>query len=292
MAAALREVRLISPEQVEKYRKLQQDHPDGIEVHAMRSPFRLDALRSFLTERRPAYEASLRAMRSRIDIPTLAAFAEELGFSPNELITKIGMVNSATDKDAFEIPTWLNATLLRAVSRLRRIRAMGFPEVIVEHELDSARRVLNADWLLPTVEFDAAIPDEIYPVAIIDREAYMQRDSRLPLLGADISDLVLLAAQCCVAPDARALDGEEFAALTWQKVGRPDALDGDVGELPEGFVAVRPNLCSEQLERFEFTLLDDTLPVRALASGGALLTVALNESEGDSDEDDGDEETE
>lgn len=51
-------------------------------------------------------------------------------------------------------------------------------------------------------------------------------------------------------------------------------------------------MCSEQLERFEFTLLDDTLPVRALASGGALLAVALNASEGDSDEDDGDEEPE
>jgi hypothetical protein len=176
-----------------------------------------------------------------------------------------------------ELSAALAATLRVSVPRLDRIRAMGI-DLMLDNELGNVLEALRPDWRSPSIDPEQEVPDAIYPATVIDRASWHASGRDIPVLGADISGLVLVGAQCCVAPDAPAIERELKGArdtLDWKDLGDPLAVNDAPRALPPGAFAVRPNLNNEVLERLAYALLPPASPLRAVAPSGALLLVAI-----------------
>jgi hypothetical protein len=123
----------------------------------------------------------------------VAAFAEALGLSTPELITRLRPVAADGRR---EIPSRVRNRLARAVARLN---AAHLPDVIVEHTRRSACDVATDGWR-PTIDPGVWIPDAAEIAATVDPG---HRPHRPPTVTADISALVLLAIRCTAVSGVR-----------------------------------------------------------------------------------------
>ncbi|MFD1366387.1 hypothetical protein [Actinoplanes sichuanensis] len=106
-------------------------------------------------------------------------------------------------------------------------------------------------WIPDVAEVAAAVDHEHWPV-------------RPPVVYADISDLVLLAALCAVGPAAEPVS---TGPLPWRGLGGfgEDEDEVDPGDLPQGAVVVRLSIHDDTVDRLEYAVTPD----------GAYLAVAL-----------------
>ncbi|WP_437278122.1 hypothetical protein WME90_44015 [Sorangium sp. So ce375] len=232
----------------------------------VRRAFAFDDLRGFLARRRPAFDRALAGMRSPIEASRLATLAAVLRLSRDEVTA--ALCARATGAGLVEGSTVVYSSLSLAAERVEGLRELGASEAVIDFELDLARLVAQPSWT-PQVDWGALVPDAVEAASCVD-----------PASGAvevdvDIARLVLLAAQCCVGPTARAVSGDHDG-LAWMSLA---AFDGDAPapERAPGSILVRPSVVAEQVERLAFAAVPAAL--RAIAPGGALLAVTLVEDE-------------
>jgi len=151
-----------------------------------------------------------------------------------------------------------------------RLRELGAPRVIVEHEAAELARVTSARWT-PTVDLAGLVPDVLGVASLVDADA-RARLGWPCAVDADIGDLVLLASSCCVPPGAGDVREPWPDELEWTSL-----LDVKLEEapVPEGFVRVRPAVYPDGLEALELADARRSPRARALAPAGALLRVAI-----------------
>jgi len=165
--------------------------------------------------------------------------------------------------------------------RVASLRALGAPAVVVEHEAAELTRVSAADWR-PNVALARLAPDVVGAASLVGGGS---RGLDEPLaIDADVSDLVLLAAACCVLPGAEAVGAEAVGAeavgaeavvepwidgLEWSSLLDVELEDSGV---PQGFVRVRPGVYSDAIEALE---LADARLVPHARSIDALLRVVI-----------------
>ena len=180
--------------------------------------------------------------------------------------------------------------------RVASLRALGVPAVIVEHEAAELARVSSADWR-PNVALARLAPDVVGAASLVGGGS---RGLDEPLtIDADVSDLVLLAAACCVLPNAEAVGAEAVGAeavgaeavgaeavgaeaigaeaivapwvdaLEWRSLLDVELEDSGV---PPGFVRVRPGVYFDAVEALE---LADTRRVPRARPIRALLRVVI-----------------
>jgi len=198
------------------------------------------------------------------------------GDARSEWATALGLTREELQ---CEIPLVVRTSVDRAISRLQEQRSRGDPDVVIENERKRALLMLTPGWRAPPVDLEGElIADAMASAAIIDLE---RQSGPLPSLSADIAGFVLMAAQCCAQPDARALESETQSSLEWKDLGRPDELDD--APVAEGHIAVRPNFSNEVVERLAHALLPPRSPFFVVAPGGALFEVTLVDNHEDDD---------
>jgi hypothetical protein len=159
-------------------------------------------------------------------------------------------------------------TLRYGRARIEQLRSLGTPEVLIEHASAEVTRVDQSGWS-PTIDVISLLPSAVATASVVDLE------SRAPdglCVNADITDLVLLAAQCCTSPDANDLaDAEWLDELEWLPLAESE-LEGEA-PIPSDSVCVRGAVYQERVDRLEFAILP---PDRAaLANARALLAVTM-----------------
>jgi hypothetical protein len=112
-----------------------------------------------------------------------------------------------------------------------------------------------ADW----------IPDAAQVADRVDPEHWPMDP---PVVDADLTDLVLLAALCAVGPDTVSV-GADTPPVRWRGLGgfgeeRPDPA---AGPLPEGALVVGAAVPDERVERLEFALLGADQALLAVRMG-------------------------
>ncbi|MCY1057579.1 hypothetical protein [Nannocystis sp. SCPEA4] len=161
-------------------------------------------------------------------------------------------------------------TLAHGARRIAQLRALGALDVIVDGQVAELARIGSENWR-PQIDPWAAVPDVLQTANVVDVEA--RRESGWPLtVDADITDLVLLAAHCCILPDATGIDAPWADELDW--VSFPMSEEEEENGLPEDVVRVRPAIDTEKVEVLAFA-------EASLAPGGALLRVHIMASEED-----------
>ncbi len=137
-----------------------------------------------------------------------------------------------------------------------RLRELGAPPIIVAHEEAELARVSRPGWR-PTLALEALLPDALGAASLVDADSRARPGGPLAV-GADISDLVLLASACCVTPGAAEVPGPWPAEQEWTSLLD---VERDETPAPHGFVRVRPAVYPDALE--------------TLAVAGALLRVVV-----------------
>jgi hypothetical protein len=168
-------------------------------------------------------------------------------------------------------------TQAHGARRVAQLRELGAPDVIVDHDVAELARVGSARWR-PQVDPYASLPDVLGTAGVVDVDA--RRASGDPLVvDADITDLVLLAAQCCIPPDATSLDAPWVEGLDW--VAFPMSEEEEETGLAKDVVRVRPAINTETAEVLAFADVRGVPEAASLAPGGALLRVHVVASEQD-----------
>ncbi|MDF2696970.1 MAG: hypothetical protein K0S65_5353 [Labilithrix sp.] len=159
-------------------------------------------------------------------------------------------------------------TLRYGRARIERLRSLGAPGVLIDHASTEVARVDQSGWS-PTVDVTSLLPSAVATASVIDIESRAPDDL---FVNADITDLVLLAAQCCTPPDANDLgDAAWLDELEWLPLAEPE-IEGDA-PIPSNVVRVRGAVYQERVDRLEFAIVP---PDRAtLASARALLAVTM-----------------
>ncbi|GAA2684674.1 hypothetical protein [Actinoplanes palleronii] len=105
------------------------------------------------------------------------------------------------------------------------------------HDIDPA------DWIPDPVEVAARVDPDCWPLDP-------------PVVNADLTDLVLIAAWCAAGPDARPVR-PEVPPERWAGLGGfgEEPPEIDPGPLPEGALLVGAAVHDERVERLEFALL-------------------------------------
>ncbi|AUX38199.1 MULTISPECIES: hypothetical protein [Sorangium] len=239
--------------------------PAEIEGQVPRA-FAFDDLLGFLARRRPAFDRALAGMRSPIEASRIATLAAVLGLSRDEVTAALRA--RATGADLVDGSTVVYNALSLAAQRVEGLRELAAADAIIDFELELARLVAQPSWT-PQVDWSELVPDAV------EAASYVDPASGAVEVDADIAHVVLLAAQCCVDPTARAVS-VDHGGLVWTSLTE---LDGDAlaSERAPGSILVRPSVVAEQVERLAFAALPAAL--RAIAPGGALLAVTLVEDE-------------
>ncbi|WP_327001228.1 hypothetical protein OHA72_39720 [Dactylosporangium sp. NBC_01737] len=214
------------------------------------------ALDRYLAERLPAFEAALPALRTVVAARTLAPAAAAVGVPLPELVRRL---QPAEVGGGLELPQVTLTTLTAAAAKLAALDALGAPAEIVAPVRRHALAVCTAGWR-PAIDPAAWIPGPVEVAATVDVDRWPPGP---PVVYADMSDLVLLAALCAVGPSTRAVTTGATAAQ-WQELGGADP-DVDHGPLPGGTVVAGLSVHQDSVERLEFALQPD----------GGLLAVTL-----------------
>ncbi|WAS96517.1 hypothetical protein [Nannocystis punicea] len=166
-------------------------------------------------------------------------------------------------------------TLAHGARRIARLRELHAPDVIVDHDVAELARVGAERWK-PQVDPCASLPDVLWTASIVDVDARRVRDIPL-VVDADITDLVLLAAQCCIPPDATSLAAPWLEGLDWVSLSMSE--EDDESDLPDDVVRVRPAINTDTVELLAFADVRGVPEAASLARGGALLRVHMVTSE-------------
>jgi hypothetical protein len=145
--------------------------------------------------------------------------------------------------------------------RVAALRALGAPAVVVAREAAELARVSSPDWR-PRIVPARLVPDVIGAASLVGAGTH-PLDGPLAI-DADVSDLVLLAAACCVSVDAEAVREPWLDALTWRSVVDVELDDSPV---PDGFVRVRPGVYPHEVQALALAEVHDvpyTHPIDAL----------------------------
>ncbi|MEV4518491.1 hypothetical protein AB0K00_57240 [Dactylosporangium sp. NPDC049525] len=271
--SAAGDVRVVGPEQIDAYRRYQQDRGSGEDrpASAPRNPLGVDALRGYVARRFTAFERTLLATRVPVDHATLTATADALGLPLAELVRRLDPGASA---DGCEVAVVVRSTLALAVARLSQLRDLGAPEVVVDAEWQRALRVAAAGWR-PAIDVNALLPDVTEVAAQVDLDAW---DSRPVVVGADITDLVLLAALCCIGADTRSLVDVDTSAFSWRDIVNDEPDEPSYGPIAEDSVVVRPCLswCDAGVEHMAYALVPPAAAPTVNVATGALLAVTFS----------------
>ncbi|MDC0667751.1 hypothetical protein [Nannocystis radixulma] len=168
-------------------------------------------------------------------------------------------------------------TLAHGARRIAQLRALGALDVIVDGQVAELARIGSEHWQ-SQIDPWAGVPDVLQTANVVDVDA--RRENGWPLtVDADITDLVLLAAHCCILPDVTSIDAPWLDELDW--VSFPMSEDEEESGLPEDVVRVRPAIDSETIEVLAFADVRDVPEAGSLAPGGALLRVHVVAGEED-----------
>ncbi len=218
----------------------------------------------------PAHLGRLRELQRAIEADAQEVhFVDqpESGARPLRMAALVAFL--ARYRPAFDLAvgeTLRHNSLAFAQKRRAALLAIGAPSVILE-DIERELRLLSAPEWRGAVEPATLLPDANGCASLVDVEHRTARGESLDV-DADVSDLVLVAGQCAVAPDAlgmmpSALDG----ALAW--VSLMDFVRSETPG-PAGAVRVRPAVYQEHVRHLAFA------PVSAsVAPGGAVLAVSL-----------------
>ncbi|MFF5077431.1 hypothetical protein ACFY36_10290 [Actinoplanes sp. NPDC000266] len=199
----------------------------------------LDILIGYIRQRLPAFEQGLLAQRSAVTGVELAAFAGTLRITPRDLTARLAPVDVGGRPT---IPAVTRTTLDRTMAKLNHPYVSG---PIAEHLREHAIAVATEVWR-PVIDPVALIPDPVRSAWQVDPDRW---PGHPPMVTADITDLVLLAALCAVGPAAETVTttGDE----AWRELGRPD----DPDRVPGGGVIVQPGI---DVERLDYALRPET----------------------------------
>jgi hypothetical protein len=154
--------------------------------------------------------------------------------------------------------------------RVAALRALGAPTVVVEREAAELARVSSPAWR-PTIVPARLVPDVIGAASLVGAGTH-PLDGPLAI-DADVSDLVLLAAACCVSLDAEEVR-EPWIDVLADSMAWSSLLDVELADspIPEGFVRVRPGVYAHEVEALA---LADTRHVPHAPPTGTLLRVVI-----------------
>jgi len=128
-----------------------------------------------------------------------------------------------------------------------RLRAIGAPKVIVDHQEAELARVSSGQWK-PAIDIAELVPDVLGTASVVNVESRTTHGWGLAV-EADIGNLILLAASCCVLPGA-VEEGESGGdGLEWTSLIE---IDREEVSVPAGFVRVRPGVYPDVVEALEF----------------------------------------
>ncbi|GAB3845487.1 hypothetical protein ACFPIJ_38305 [Dactylosporangium cerinum] len=148
-------------------------------------------------------------------------------------------------------PTVVQRSLDHAAARLAALEDLGAPAVVLDAVHRHARAVGAPGWRA-TVDLAAWLPDPVAVAATVDPDRW---PAHPPIVTADLSDLVLLAALCAVGPAATAVR-VDAAGLRWRGLGGfgEDQPGPEPGLVPDGAVVVGLAVSGERVQRLEFAL--------------------------------------
>lgn len=144
-------------------------------------------------------------------------------------------------------PTVVENTREHGRRLVARLRALGAPKVIVDHQEAELEHVSSAQWK-PVVDLDELVPDVLGTASLVNVESRASLGWE-PAVEADVGDIILLAASCCVVPGAVEESGLVLDGLTWTSVIEVDREEISV---PAGSVRVRPGVYPSTVEALEF----------------------------------------
>ncbi|GAA3208452.1 hypothetical protein ACFO1B_18555 [Dactylosporangium siamense] len=153
-------------------------------------------------------------------------------------------------------PAVVQRSLDRAAERLAALEDLGAPAVVLDAARRHARAVGAASWSV-SIDLAAWIPDPAAIAATVDVDRW---PTRPPVVTADISDLVLLAALCTVGPHAASVRvddagrGRDGHGLRWRGLGGigEDRPGPEPGLVPDGGVVVELAVDDERVHRLQF----------------------------------------
>lgn len=146
-----------------------------------------------------------------------------------------------------------------------RLRELGAPNVIIDHQQAELERVSSILWK-PSIDFADLIPDVLGSASIVNVESRTSHGWELAV-DADIGNILLLAASCLVLPGT--VDKGELDKLDWTSLLDIDRVSAPI---PPGFVRVRPGVDFGTVEALAFADAGDD---RASANAPALLRVVI-----------------
>jgi hypothetical protein len=175
--------------------------------------------------------------------------------------------------EVLSCPTVVANTREHGRHLVARLRALGAPKVIVDHQQAELERVSSAQWK-PAVDIANLVPDVLGTASVVNVQARASHGWEAAV-EADIGNLILLAASCCVLPGAvdeeeSGLDGLEWTSLL--------DFDREEAPIPAGSIRVRPGVDFDAVETLEFA--DAGNYPRACAQARTLLRVVVPSDEG------------
>lgn len=124
--------------------------------------------------------------------------------------------------------------------RVAELRALGAPEILVATE-----KAELASWS-PAIDLAVLVPDIVSTAALVDPEHRAEGEL---VVDADLTDLILLAAQACTDPAVPSIEEEP---LEWRALV-PEHEEPS----PAGMVLVHGGLDSDRCERLDFARRGD-----------------------------------
>lgn len=171
-----------------------------------------------------------------------------------------------------------------AEHRLAELTEQGAAPVLLDDAQEQVARVSAANYRA-NIELDGLILDGLEAASMVDLDA-LDDEEGTPCVDVDVAQLVLLAAHCCITPDAEPIDDEwlrnvERVPFTLECA---DDDDDDTAAAPAPtHIIVRPFVYAESLLSFAYADVRQLAGAATFAPAGAVIFVEVPEQEAECD---------
>ncbi len=236
------------------------------------------------------------AARDALDSASDTTAAEPLATMPLRMTNVRAFIaaHAATLDAVLQHASVTENTRAYAEHRLAELTEQSTDPVLLDDAQAHVARVSAANYRA-NIDLDGLILDGLEAASMVDLDA-LDDDEGTPCVDVDVAQLVLLAAHCCIAPDAAPIDDEwlldvERVPLTLERDDDDDddtAAGASSATPAPTHIIVRPFVYAESLLSFAYADVRNLAAAATIAPAGAVIFVEVPEQEAECNHDHGD----
>ncbi|HPH69178.1 MAG TPA: hypothetical protein PLF40_25670 [Kofleriaceae bacterium] len=199
--------------------------------------------------------------------------------------------HAATLDAVLQHPRVTANTRAYAEHRLAELTEQSADLVLLDDAQAQVARVTAANYRA-NIELDGLILDGLEAASMVDLDA-LDDDEGTPCVDVDVAQLVLLAAHCCITPDAAPIVVDDWlhnvarVPLTLERAADDDAEPTASPAAPTHII-VRPFVYAESLLSFAYADVRKLAGAATIAPAGAVIFVEVPAQEAECNHDHGD----